>query len=89
MDEPKFRLGQMLRNTHSWAKEIPPYPVESVIWDEPWHCWTYGFPGVCIRIEEYMLEPADDLDVINADACRRYPDAQDDGIDFKPLEHVR
>ena len=53
---PKYHVGQMLRNIHSWAKHIPPYRVENVIWDGNWHCYTYGFPGTTIRIAEYMLE---------------------------------
>ena len=57
MSAPKFVVGDLLRNMHSWAKDIPPYPVEDVTWDGPWECYTYGFPGVRIRIEEHMLAP--------------------------------
>ena len=56
MSDPKFAVGDLLRNMHSWAKHIPPYPVEDVLWDECWKCYTYGFFGVRIRIEEHMLE---------------------------------
>ena len=55
MSAPKFVVGDLLKNMHSWAKHIPPYPVEDVMWDECWKCYTYGFPGVRIRIEECML----------------------------------
>ena len=64
MSDPKFAVGDLLRNMHSWAKDIPPYPVEIVLWDVPWECYVYGFHGVGIMIEEYMLESIKEGEVI-------------------------
>ena len=57
--KPRYKPGDFLRNTHLWARNIPPYPVENVFWDDSWQCYIYGFPGVPIMIEEHMLELTD------------------------------
>ncbi len=55
---PKYKKGQMLKVTLDWAKDIQPQPVEDVVWDESWNCYTYSFPKSLIRIEEHDLEAA-------------------------------
>ena len=60
--DSKFAVGDLLKNMHSWAKHIPPYPVDDVVWDRSLKCYTYGFPGVLIRIEEEMLERVKTVD---------------------------
>jgi len=61
--QPKFHRGQMLRNLHEGAEDIPPSPVENVIWDEHWGCYTYSFPGARLLIEESMLEATNEPDI--------------------------
>ena len=63
MSEPKYRPNQVVRILHDWAKDIPPRPVENVMWDECWNCYTYAFPWALIRIEEHELEATDQPDM--------------------------
>jgi len=40
MSDPKYHINQMLKIKHSWAKDIPPRPVDSIVWDPAWNCYT-------------------------------------------------
>ena len=59
MEKPKYRVGQMLKAEHSWARDIPPRPVLDIMFDKSWNCYTYSFPRSLIRLEEYHLNPVD------------------------------
>lgn len=72
MEQAKYRPNQVLRCLHSWAKDHPPRPVEDVVWDECWSCYTYSFPLSLIRIEEHELEPTSDPDMTPADWVQQY-----------------
>lgn len=60
---PLYRVGQVVRILHSWAKDFPPRPVLDVMWDGPWGCYTYAFPRSLIRIKEHMLASTDQPDM--------------------------
>jgi hypothetical protein len=76
--EPKYHVNQMLRCLHDWAKDHPARPVEDVMWDDCWHCFTYAFPLSLIRIEEYELEPVNAPDMTPQEWLDQYQKVQAD-----------
>ena len=56
---PRYHTNQVLRITHSWARDLPLRPVLDVMWDDEWQTYTYSFPCALIQIEEEWLEPTD------------------------------
>lgn len=69
---PKYHPNQVLRCLHTWATDHPPRPVEDVMWDECWGCYTYSFPLSLIRIEEHKLVPSGDPDLTPEEWIAQY-----------------